>query len=90
VGALFQNWSDEYIDADFKADQDRILAAIMREEQESTVAERPEFAEEESDWMEMDPSEFDVPISDLDRLSPGSAPGSNQPVPRSRDAGSSR
>jgi hypothetical protein len=82
VGALFQIWSNDYINADFKADQDRILAAIMREEQDSTVVERPEFADPETDWMEMDPSEFELPMSDLDRLSPGGVPGSHAPVPR--------
>lgn len=90
VGALFQIWSDEYINADFKADQDRILAAIMREEQESTVAERPEFSDPESDWMQMDPSDLQPPMSDLDRLSPGGVPGSHAPVPRSGGANSSR
>jgi flagellar basal body P-ring protein FlgI len=90
VGALFQIWSNQYIIADFKADQDRILAAIMREEQESTVVDRPEFSDPESDWMEMDPSEFRMPMSDLDRLSPGDVPGAHAPVPRSGRSDSSQ
>ncbi len=44
VGALHQIWRQGFINADFKAEQDRILAAILRQERESDVPERPEFA----------------------------------------------
>lgn len=44
VGALHQIWSQGYIEADFKAEQDRILAAILAQEQQTIVTERPEFS----------------------------------------------
>lgn len=44
VGALHQIWRQKYIQADFKAEQDRILAAILMQQETSTV-ERPEFEE---------------------------------------------
>ncbi|UCD75584.1 MAG: flagellar basal body P-ring protein FlgI [Phycisphaerales bacterium] len=49
VGALYQIWSQNYIAADFKAEQDRILAAIVAQEARATVTERPEFSEPESE-----------------------------------------
>ena len=45
VGALHQIWRQKYIQADFKAEQDRILAAILIQQQESITVERPEFEE---------------------------------------------
>lgn len=47
VGALHQIWSQKYIAADFKAEQDRILAAILRHEEEASPIERPEFSDDE-------------------------------------------
>lgn len=72
VGALHQIWSQRFIEADFKAEQDRILAAIMRQERESTVIERPEFGDSDEDWPEYDAAE---PVSELERLSPMLEPG---------------
>lgn len=71
VGALYQIWSQRYISADFKAEQDRILAAILRTEMASTVDMRPEFADEDSEW-----NEVNAPLSDLDRLTPVGDAGS--------------
>lgn len=45
VGALHQIWRQSYIKADFKAEQDRILATILRARQDDEVLERPEFSE---------------------------------------------
>jgi flagellar basal body P-ring protein FlgI len=45
VGALHQIWRQGYLKADFKAEQDRILAAILDRERTMDVVERPEFAE---------------------------------------------
>ena len=45
VGALHQIWRQKYIQADFKAEQDRILAAILIQQQEEATVERPEFEE---------------------------------------------
>lgn len=74
VGALYQIWSQRYIKADFKAEQDRILAAIMRYEEESTVLERPEFSELDSSEPAVG---FDsaAPTSDLERLAPSNSLG---------------
>lgn len=43
VGALHALWRQSYLDVDFKAEQDRLLAAIQRLSIESGVLERPEF-----------------------------------------------
>jgi hypothetical protein len=45
VGVLHQIWRQRYVKADFKAEQDRILAAIVRQTQEAPVVERPEFSD---------------------------------------------
>ena len=47
VGVLHQIWRQGYLDADFKAEQDRILAAIIRQQRRGLVEERPEFSETE-------------------------------------------
>jgi hypothetical protein len=44
LGLLHQICRQRYIQADFKAEQDRLLAAIYEQERQSTVVERPEFA----------------------------------------------
>lgn len=49
VGALYQIWRDGSLKADFKAEQDRILAAIRRREQGTEIQERPEFAAQPSE-----------------------------------------
>lgn len=85
VGALYQIWRQDYIDADFKAEQDRILAAILAEERESTVAERPEFSDPDSEWSEIDPEAPGRATSDLDRLTPTALPGAGQEIPRRGD-----
>ncbi len=43
VGLLYHIWNQKYVKADFKAEQDRILAAIARVRDESDVPDRPEF-----------------------------------------------
>lgn len=45
VGVLHEIWIHHYVKADFRAEQDRILAAILRQQKESIVTERPEFNE---------------------------------------------
>ena len=49
VGALHQIWRQGYINADFKAEQDRILAAIVRQQGQRTIPQRPEFSTPEED-----------------------------------------
>ena len=43
VGVLHQIWRQGYLDADFRPEQDRILAAIIRQQRRGSVTERPEF-----------------------------------------------
>jgi hypothetical protein len=74
VGILQQIWRQQYIKADFKAEQDRILAAIMRQSQETTVVERPEFSEAGTTPVGGDA--IDADVSDLGRL------GNTNQVPR--------
>ncbi len=60
IGVLHQIWRQGYLHADFKAEQDRILAAIVKQRQRTTVAERPEVdasapEPEASDMQEVPP-----------------------------------
>jgi len=59
IGALHQLWRNGYIPGDFKAEQDRVLAAIIR-------AQKPD--------EELDRPEFDDPDGASDGLPPGAAP----------------
>jgi hypothetical protein len=43
VGVLHQIWRQGYLEADFRPEQDRILAAILRQQRRGMVTERPEF-----------------------------------------------
>ncbi|MAC20890.1 MAG: hypothetical protein CMJ23_14650 [Phycisphaerae bacterium] len=43
IGALHQLWRSGYIKADFKAEQDRVLAAILRAQKIERTEDRPEF-----------------------------------------------
>ncbi|MHC4080683.1 MAG: flagellar basal body P-ring protein FlgI [Planctomycetota bacterium] len=45
VGVLHQIWRQGYLEADFRPEQDRILAAILRQQRRGMVTERPEFSE---------------------------------------------
>jgi len=48
IGALHEIWKAGYLGkADFKAEQDRVLAAIIRREKERPDHDRPEFDDEE-------------------------------------------
>ncbi len=62
VGALYQIWRGRHINADFKMEQDRILAAIRRlqVEGEGLEADRPELSEDSTNAA--------PPTSDLGRL----------------------
>lgn len=83
VGALYQIWSQKYIKADFKAEQDRILAAIRRQEDVSTPTERPEFADEPeqeqgSQFINRDESDA---TGTLDDIAPPQLPSEERPRP---------
>jgi hypothetical protein len=43
IGAVHLLWRNGYIKCDFKAEQDRVLAAILRSQQDEELIERPEF-----------------------------------------------
>lgn len=43
IGSIHQLWRQGYLKADFKAEQDRILAAIIRSQRPDEILERPEF-----------------------------------------------
>jgi hypothetical protein len=43
VGVLYQMWRQGYLEADFRPEQDRVLAAILRQRRRELVTERPEF-----------------------------------------------
>jgi hypothetical protein len=45
VGALYEIFRQGYLDVEFKAEQDRVLAAIVRQQRSGQVADRPEFSE---------------------------------------------
>ncbi len=47
IGAVHQLWRSGYLKCDFKAEQDRILAAILRTQKDEEHAVRPEFDPEE-------------------------------------------
>ncbi|MHC5023582.1 MAG: flagellar basal body P-ring protein FlgI, partial [Planctomycetota bacterium] len=83
IGAIHQLWRQQYVRADFKADQDRIRAAIMRQELDTSVVERPEFSDGPSTVSGEAPDGVDrkVPLSDLDRL-PSSTRVVDPTVPR--------
>jgi flagellar basal body P-ring protein FlgI len=74
VGALYRIWREEGIQADFKAEQDRVLAAIIRQQQQQTgTEERPEFGDPDYDYLQPEgpPIESsEETASDLDRLTP--------------------
>ena len=46
IGALHALWRQQYLDVDFKVEQDRLLATIKRLTSESTYMPRPDFKEE--------------------------------------------
>ena len=43
VSVLYQIWRQGYLDADFRPEQDRILASILSQQRRELVTERPEF-----------------------------------------------
>ena len=82
IGAIHSLWRAGHIDADFKAEQDRIQAAILRRQSQEDEANRPEFEPE----PEGDPTQPSAAPSDLSGLEPPPAvevPGkSRDTVPR--------
>ncbi len=57
TGILFELWRQDYLPVDFKVEQDRIRAAILRSETEDLEADRPEFSEgADPDFDFLDPT----------------------------------
>jgi hypothetical protein len=68
VGLVHQIWRQGYLDADFKAEQDPILAAMMRTEPRLTPTQRPEFDPQEP---AEDPAPAQGPQAERSRATPG-------------------
>ena len=68
VGLLYQICRQKYLKADFRAEQDRVLAAIMNQQQRGDIGGRPEFGESEPEAE--DSSRREPPPSDLEQLAP--------------------
>ena len=86
VGAIHQIWRQKYIKADFKAEQDRILAAIMRQQEEPEETERPEFIQVDTADGDNQPIQAGaVGSTELERLVPvqanGEPPRGRPPTP---------
>jgi hypothetical protein len=82
VGVLYHIWRQQYVNADFKAEQDRILAAITRLREQTTVEERPEFTDAKDDGPVISDMNLGT-TSDLGRMHRGTPPlssGEFQPV----------
>jgi hypothetical protein len=80
IGAIHALWRAGHIKADFKAEQDRIMAAILRQQADDENIVRPEFDPEEGT---VDPTDGDLPASDLTGIKPPPAVGgSSVEVPR--------
>jgi hypothetical protein len=81
VGALYQIWRQEYINADFKAEQDRVLAAILRQQQSAPIEARPEFSDPDFDFLQPQETPPNAPAeegSTPDRLAPPPNVGSSR------------
>jgi len=70
VGAIHQIWRQGLIHADFRAEQDRILAAIMDEEQDMDIGARPEFIADAEPDAEAETPQPTSELSDLQRVTP--------------------
>lgn len=73
IGAVHEIWKAGYLSADFKAEQDRVLAAILRREKEQKEYDRPEFESDEEEDETLAPG-MPPRGSDLSSLSTPNAP----------------
>lgn len=58
IGALHALWRQRYLNADFKVEQDRLLAAIQRLASETTYTSRPDFEDVPQPDEKSDPTRF--------------------------------
>jgi hypothetical protein len=68
VGVVYHIWRQKFLQADFKAEQDRILAAIARLQEQTDIIERPEFTDQSGEGMYTPEQGATVPASDLGRM----------------------
>lgn len=80
IGALHQLWRAGYLKADFKAEQDRVLAAIIRSQKEDEMVVRPDFEPEPEKGPDGSAPAEQMP-SDLATIEPPPAPISPVEVP---------
>ena len=81
VGVLYHIWRQKYFSADFKAEQDRILAAITRLRDESSIEERPEFTEARNPDPDVDMNLGTTSdLGKMHRATPPLSSGEFQPV----------
>ena len=52
VNVLYELWRAKAIKIDFKAEQDRLLAAILRLKEDESAEERPEFGDPDFSYLE--------------------------------------
>ncbi len=72
IGALYRIWRQKYIKADFKAEQDRVLAAILKQRSQVRMEERPEFSDPDFDVLLPTPGDDEAQVgSDSDALIDG-------------------
>ena len=70
IGALHELWRQQYLNVDFKVEQDRLLALIQRLTTETAFAPRPEFSEDlldqpEATYLEI-PTPSEVGMSEIE------------------------
>jgi hypothetical protein len=80
IGALHQMWRAGYLKADFKAEQDRVLAAIIRSQREDDMVIRPDFEPEAETGPDGSAPAEQMP-SDLATIQPPPAPTAPVEVP---------
>ncbi len=81
VSAIYQIWRQQHLAADFKAQQDRVLAQINEIERDEEMKERPEFASD-ADWNDPAAGSLAPKSSGLDRLDPAVPTAAQPTVPR--------
>lgn len=73
IGAIHQLWRAGYLKADFKAEQDRVLAAIIRSQKEEEMIIRPEFDPDPAEAEEIAAQSPGAGSSDLATIAPPAA-----------------
>lgn len=79
VGLLYEMVKAKAINVDFKTEQDRLMAAILRLEQETAPIERPEFGDPDFDFLEADET-ISPEVLDDGSLRPLADPALPQPA----------